>query len=172
MYPVIPWITLFVQETGNPCRVKSIGNCDLNLPNQTMSNWTVWSAGRYFAPVYEYMKVRQLQAHVNQCDKTTFEVIYDDRPARSRSCLWVHLTGGLSQDPKIIVYEYQKTWIVWLMPDVILRMPSKQLARATRRQSKNRLPTRSDTNQCHLQTGRCSTGAYIGRTSEREASLN
>lgn len=81
----------------------------LHLSKQTMSNWTVWSAERYFTPVYEYMKARQLQAHVNQCDETTVEVIHDDRPAGSKSYMWVHLTGELSPDPKIIVYEYQKT---------------------------------------------------------------
>ena len=81
----------------------------LHLSKQTMSNWTVWSAERYFIPVYEYMKVRQLQAHVNQCDETTVEVIHDERPAGSKSYMWVHLTGELSPDPKIIVYEYQKT---------------------------------------------------------------
>ena len=74
-----------------------------------MSNWTVWSAERYFTPVYEYMKARQLRAHVNQCDETTLEVIHDDRPAGSKSYMWVHLSGELSPDPRIIVYEYQKT---------------------------------------------------------------
>lgn len=81
----------------------------LHLSKQPMSNWTVWSAERYFIPVYEYMKARQLQAHVNQCDETTLEVIHDGRPAGSKSYMWVHLTGELSPDPRIIVYEYQKT---------------------------------------------------------------
>ena len=81
----------------------------LHLSKQTMSNWTVWSAERYFTPVYEYMKARQLQAHVNQCDETTLEVIHDGRPAGSKSYMWVHLTGELSPDPRIVVYEYQKT---------------------------------------------------------------
>ena len=81
----------------------------LNLSKQTMSNWTVWSAERYFQPVYDLMKKRQLEAHVNQCDETPLEVIHDDRPAGSKSYMWVHLTGELSPGPKIVVYEYQKT---------------------------------------------------------------
>lgn len=81
----------------------------LNLSKQTMSNWTVWSAERYFRPVYNLMKAIQLQAHVNQCDETPLEVIHDGRPAGSKSYMWVHLTGELSPVPKIIVYEYQKT---------------------------------------------------------------
>ena len=81
----------------------------LNLSKQTMSNWTVWSAERYFEPVYDLMKKRQLEAHVNQCDETPLEVIHDDRPAGSKSYMWVHLTGELSPGPKIVVYEYQKT---------------------------------------------------------------
>lgn len=81
----------------------------LNLSKQTMSNWTVWSAERYFLPLYEWMKKRQLEAHVNQCDETPLEVIYDGRPAGGKSYMWVHLTGELSPVPKIIIYEYQKT---------------------------------------------------------------
>lgn len=81
----------------------------LNLSKQTMSNWTVWSAERYFLPLYEWMKKRQLEAHVNQCDETPLEVIHDGRPAGSKSYMWVHLTGELSPGPKIILYEYQKT---------------------------------------------------------------
>lgn len=81
----------------------------LNLSRQTMSNWTVWSAERYFLPLYELMKKRQLEAHVNQCDETPVEVIHDGRPAGSKSYMWVHLTGELSPVPKIIIYEYQKT---------------------------------------------------------------
>lgn len=81
----------------------------LNLSKQTMSNWTVWSAERYFQPVYELMKKLQFKAHVNQCDETPLEVIHDGRPAGSKSYMWVHLTGELSPVPKIIVYEYQKT---------------------------------------------------------------
>ena len=51
----------------------------------------------------------QLQAHVNQCDETTVEVIHDGRPAGSKSYMWVHLTGELGPEPVIVVYEYQKT---------------------------------------------------------------
>ncbi len=81
----------------------------LNLSKQTMSNWTVNAAEKYFVPVYELMKATSLKAHVNQCDETIVEVIHDDRPAGSKSYMWVHLTGELSPVPKIIVYEYQKT---------------------------------------------------------------
>lgn len=81
----------------------------LNLSKQTMSNWTVWTAERYLLPVYERMKQRQLEAHVNQSDETPVEVIRDGRPAGSQSYMWVHITGELSAVPPIIVYEYQKT---------------------------------------------------------------
>ncbi len=81
----------------------------LYLSKQTMSNWTVNAAEKYFVPVYELMKATSLKAHVNQCDETTVEVIHDGRPAGSKSYMWVHLTGELSPAPKIIVYEYQKT---------------------------------------------------------------
>ncbi|MBR1390486.1 MAG: IS66 family transposase [Lachnospiraceae bacterium] len=81
----------------------------LNLSKQTISNWTVWCAERFLRPVYDLMKIHQLEAHVNQCDETPLEVIHDGRPAGSKSYMWVHLTGELSPVPKIVVYEYQKT---------------------------------------------------------------
>lgn len=81
----------------------------LYLSKQTISNWTVWTAERYLLPLYEAMKVKQLEAHVNQSDETTLEVIHDGRPAGSKSYMWVHLTGELSPVPKIVIYEYQKT---------------------------------------------------------------
>ena len=81
----------------------------LNLSKQTMSNWTVWTAERYLLPVYERMKKQQLKAHVNQSDETPVKVIHDDRPAGSKSYMWVHITGELSPVPPVIVYEYQKT---------------------------------------------------------------
>ncbi len=81
----------------------------LHLSKQTMSNWTVAVAERYFLPVYELMKATALKSHVNQCDETTLEVIHDGRPAGSKSYMWVHITGELSDAPKTVVYEYQKT---------------------------------------------------------------
>ena len=81
----------------------------LNLSKQTMSNWTVAAAEKYFAPVYELMKSTSLKAYVNQCDETPVQVIHDSRPAGCKSYMWVHVTGELSLGPKIIAYEYQKT---------------------------------------------------------------
>ncbi len=81
----------------------------LNLSKQTMSNWTVWTAERYLLPVCDFMRKRQLEAHVNQSDETPVDVIHDGRPAGSKSYMWVHITGELSPVPPIIVYEYQKT---------------------------------------------------------------
>lgn len=81
----------------------------LNLSKQTMSNWTVWAAERYLSFVYEWMKKRQQEAHVNQCDETPVNVIHDGRPAGSQSYMWVHISGELSPMPRVVVYEYQKT---------------------------------------------------------------
>lgn len=68
----------------------------LNLSKQTMSNWTVWTAERYLKPVYERMRERQLEAHVNQCDETPLEVIHDGRPAGSnwRPPSWRFYSSG------------------------------------------------------------------------------
>lgn len=72
----------------------------LNLSKQTISNCTVWSAERFFQPVYQLMKKHQLEARVNQCDETPVEVIHDGRAAGSQSYTWVHITGESVQSPQ------------------------------------------------------------------------
>lgn len=81
----------------------------LNLSKQTASNWIIKASEKYLHYISDYMKLELLKCHVNQCDETTVEVIHDGRPAGSKSYMWVHTTGELSPEPKIILYEYQKT---------------------------------------------------------------
>lgn len=81
----------------------------LNLSRQTMSNWTVWSAERYFLPVYDLMKKRQLEAHVNQCDETPVAVVQDSRGGESRrNCyFWVFSTSELWPGERVVVFQYE-----------------------------------------------------------------
>ena len=70
------WMKGFVCSRFFDRLLVSLADC-LDGIRKIASGRTVWSAERYFTPVYEYMKARQLQAHVNQCDETTVEVIHD-----------------------------------------------------------------------------------------------
>lgn len=84
-------------------------NFGVNISRQTMCNWTMAIAERYFKPMYEYMKKQLLLYPVNQADETPVLVIHDGRPTPSKSWMWVHRTGEFNRDGQIVLYEYQKT---------------------------------------------------------------
>lgn len=81
----------------------------LNLSKQTMSNWTIRCAEDYFKPFCEKLREILLSLHVTQSDETPVNVIHDDRPAGSKSYMWVHRSGEFYKDRQIVLYEYQKT---------------------------------------------------------------
>ena len=81
----------------------------VNLSRQTMSNWTISCAERYFAPFYERLRQELLKCHVNHCDETPVDVIHDGRDTRTNSYMWVHRTGELSGGKPVILYEWQPT---------------------------------------------------------------
>jgi len=79
------------------------------LSRQTMSNWTISCAERYFAPLYERLRQELLKCRVNHCDETPVDVIHDGRDTRTKSYMWVHRTGELSAGGPVILYEWQPT---------------------------------------------------------------
>lgn len=80
----------------------------VNLSKQTMSNWIIGSANRYFAPLVEGMKKELLKLPVTQSDETPTQVIRDDRNPGSKSYMWVHRSGEFYTERPIVIYEYQK----------------------------------------------------------------
>ena len=80
----------------------------VNISKQTMSNWIIGSANRYFAPLVESMKKELLRLPVTQSDETPTQVIRDDRNPGSKSYMWVHRSGEFYTERPIVIYEYQK----------------------------------------------------------------
>ena len=80
----------------------------VNISKQTMSNWIIGSANRYFAPLVEGMKKELLKLPVTQSDETPTQVIRDDRNPGSKSYMWVHRSGEFYTERPIVIYEYQK----------------------------------------------------------------
>lgn len=80
----------------------------VNISKQTMSNWMIGSANRYFAPLVECMKRELLKLPVTQSDETPTQVIHDDRNPGSKSYMWVHRSGEFYTECPIVIYEYQK----------------------------------------------------------------
>ena len=80
----------------------------VNISKQTMSNWIIKCADKYFAPFVERMKKELLSLPVTQSDETPTQVIQESEHPNSRCYMWVHRSGELYPDRPIVIYEYQK----------------------------------------------------------------
>jgi hypothetical protein len=80
----------------------------VNISKQTMSNWIIRCAKKYFAPFVERMKQELLTLPVTQSDETPTQVIGDSTHPNSQCYMWVHRSGELYRDRQIVIYEYQK----------------------------------------------------------------
>jgi transposase len=81
----------------------------VNISRQTMANWVIQCANKYLVPMYDYLHDKLMKYHVTQADETPVEIIHDDRPAGSKSYMWVHRSGEFYTEQPIVLYEYQKT---------------------------------------------------------------
>ena len=80
----------------------------VNISKQTMSNWIIKCANRYFAPFVEHMKQELLKLPVTQSDETPTQVIKEQDHPNSKCYMWVHRSGEFYLDRPIVIYEYQK----------------------------------------------------------------
>lgn len=80
----------------------------VNISRQTMANWIIQCSQKYFGSFVERMKQELLTLHVTQADETPTQVIKDSTHPNSKCYMWVHRSGELYSDRKIVVYEYQK----------------------------------------------------------------
>lgn len=80
----------------------------VNISRQTMSNWIIKCANRYFVPFIERMKQELLSLHVTQSDETPTQVIGDSTHPNSKCYMWVHRSGEFYTKRPIVIYEYQK----------------------------------------------------------------
>ncbi len=80
----------------------------VNISRQTMSNWIIKCADRYFTPFVERMKQELLTLHVTQSDETPTQVISDSDRPNSKCYMWVHRSGEFYRERPIVIYEYQK----------------------------------------------------------------
>ena len=87
----------------------------IELNRKTMSAWMMLSS-QILMPVYERLKIVQLQQNVIHADETPVKVIHEDK---THCYMWVYCTGADSpakdppanykQTPGIVLYEYQNS---------------------------------------------------------------
>ena len=80
----------------------------VNISKQTMSNWIIRCADRYFAPFVERMRQELLKLPVTQSDETPTQVIEESDHPNTKCYMWVHRSGELYKERPIVIYEYQK----------------------------------------------------------------
>ncbi|MFD1068296.1 IS66 family transposase, partial [Oceanobacillus locisalsi] len=78
------------------------------IPRQTLANWNMYGADTWLSLIYEAMHTHLTQQDVIHADETTVQVLSEpDRPATSKSYMWLYRTGRESNP--IILYDYQQT---------------------------------------------------------------
>jgi len=81
----------------------------LILPRQTMANWVIICATKYFEPVYLLMKKELLTHDIIQTDETTVQVLKEEnRKPTTNSYMWLYRSTE-RVGPPIVLFEYQPT---------------------------------------------------------------
>ncbi len=80
----------------------------VKISRQTMSNWIIKCANKYFTPFVERMKQELLKLPVTQSDETPTQVIDECDHPNSKCYMWVHRSGEFYEKRPIVIYEYQK----------------------------------------------------------------
>jgi len=80
----------------------------IELSRQTLANWMLQCSERWLLPLYERMHEHLLKKDILYADESTLQVLQEpDRPATSKSYLWLYRTGR--EDPAIVLYDYRTT---------------------------------------------------------------
>lgn len=87
---------------------QQFGQLGVNLSRQTMSNWIIYAAESWLAPVVRQMKETLLSQGVLHSDETSLQVLREkDRAPSSTSYMWLYRTGR--EGPKCVLFDYQTT---------------------------------------------------------------
>lgn len=93
-------VPFYRQEQGMKAR-------NIPVSRNNMCNWSIKAANDYFAPLVNQFKQIMYSDHVIHCDETYVQVLDEpNRPAASKSYIWVTTTAEYQKDRKIAVYNY------------------------------------------------------------------
>ena len=77
------------------------------LPRETMANWIIYVAEKYFYPIYDRLHEELLKRDLVHADETTCQVLREKgRAAEQTSYMWLYTTGNDGLLP-IVLYDYQ-----------------------------------------------------------------
>jgi len=82
---------------------------NIHISRQTMANWVIYVANKWFTPVYDLLKAELLPNEILHADETTTQVILEKgRKASQKSYMWAYGTGR-DAPRQIVLFEYQPT---------------------------------------------------------------
>ena len=85
----------------------SLFQLGLNLPRETMANWYITCAEKYFYPIYDRMHGELVMREILHADETPCHVLREKgKTPESTSYMWIYMTGSDGLFP-IILYDYQ-----------------------------------------------------------------
>lgn len=77
------------------------------LPRETMANWIIYTAEKYFYQIYDRLHEELLKRDLVHADETTCQVLREKgRTAEQTSYMWLYTTGNDGLTP-IVLYDYQ-----------------------------------------------------------------
>jgi transposase len=87
---------------------KQFARLGVALSRQTIANWMIHGANQWLCLIYHRMHQLLLKQDILHADETTLQVLREpNRPATSKSYLWLYRTG--KEGPPAILYDYQET---------------------------------------------------------------
>ena len=96
-------VPFFRQEKDKQAR-------QIPVTRNNMCNWCITVANDYFKPLTDVMKKILYADHVIHCDETYVQVLHEpDRPATSKSYVWVTASARFRKEHKIALYNYTQT---------------------------------------------------------------
>lgn len=81
---------------------------NIDLSRATLSNWML-KVAELLTPFYDRLHELLILQKILQADETTLNVIQDGRETKSKSYMWLYLSGGHESEHPIVLYEYQAT---------------------------------------------------------------
>jgi hypothetical protein len=87
---------------------QALARLGVELSRQTMANWMILGADRWFSQIYDRLHEHLLKLDILQADETTLQVLHEDgRAANSKSYIWLYRSGRYG--PPIVLFDYQTT---------------------------------------------------------------
>ena len=88
---------------------QELARLGIHITRQTMANWVIYAATRWFIPLYELLHAELLGNDILHADETTVQVIEEQgRKATQKSYMWMYHTGR-DANRQVALFEYQPT---------------------------------------------------------------